>query len=259
MGGGPTYRRARAPTDHFMDRVRTPAHASFYPASWPPSHIYFLASVCDLGAILPSRARRAFANVGPLLGPFLGRGRSWAVTARSRCRPPVRTPPAPRTPQGWPHALALPASGVPAHPPHPPRVAARAGEASVRRPRASPASPKGGRTRWRSQRQASRASTAPPRVAARAGAASVRRPRASPAPPKGGRTRWRSQRQASPRIPALPQGWPHALAKPASGVPAHHCASHALTHKGWPHAGEPSTWRLLNSRALRICPTSCTE
>jgi hypothetical protein len=116
--------------------------------------------------------------------------------------------------RGWPHALAQPASGVPAHLPHIPRILKWGPHALALPASGVPAHPQGwphalakpasgvprGRTHWQRQRQAS------PGVPAH------------PPTPKDGRTRWRSPRQASP---TLPQGWPHTLAQPASGVPAH--------------------------------------
>jgi hypothetical protein len=152
--------RTHRPLHAVQDGVRTPARASFYPASCPPSLIHSLRSICDLGAILPTRARRRLRERRPPSGPDHGPSQL-GVAVVLQCIPgagaacvrrpvlcihgaaSVWRPRASRTPpQGWPHALAQPASGVPAHPPHPP--------------------PEGGRTRWRSQRQASRASPALP-------------------------------------------------------------------------------------------------
>jgi hypothetical protein len=83
MGGLRTVcARTHRPLHAVHDRVRTPARASFYPASCPPSLIHSLRSICDLGGILPARARRRLRERRPP---------SWAVTARCRCRPPVHT------------------------------------------------------------------------------------------------------------------------------------------------------------------------
>jgi hypothetical protein len=135
--------RTHRPLHAVHDRVRTPARASFYPASCPPSLIHSLRSICDLGGIFPSRARRRHRERRPPSGPDHGPSQL-GVAVVLQCIPGaacVRRPAlcihgaSSTPPQGWPHALAQPASGVPTHPPH---------------------SPKGGRTRWRSQRLASR-------------------------------------------------------------------------------------------------------